>query len=73
MRKMRSKYPFTLGFRVSSEQETIVENFADANHYTLGQAGRAILDAGIKSLGLTKNGGDYVPISQTEDQRGDLE
>jgi len=70
MRKIRSKYPFTLGFRVSSAQETIVENFADANRYTLGQAGREIFDARIKSLGLIKNGGGYVPISEAEDQRG---
>jgi hypothetical protein len=56
----KSRYPYTLGFRISSEQEAIVKNLAYSNNYTLGQAGRAILDAGIRALGLAKQEGEFV-------------
>jgi hypothetical protein len=47
-----ARFPYMLGFRTSIRQKNAVEIFADANRLTLGEAGRAILDAGIKVLGI---------------------
>jgi hypothetical protein len=54
MRRKRTApiYTAALCVHITTEQRVLVEQYADENRLSLGEAGRNLLEAGAKALGL---------------------